>query len=31
MKRSPKLLIDTIMELDNNQFELFINIQLERI
>ena len=31
MKCSPKFLIDTIMELDNNQFKFFINIQLEPI
>ena len=31
MKCSPKLLVDTIMELDNNQFKFFINIQLEPI
>ena len=31
MKCSPKLLIDTIMELDNNRLKLFINIQLEPI
>ena len=28
---SPKLLIDKIMELDNNQFKFFIDIQLEPI
>ena len=31
MKYSPKLLIDTIMELDNNRLNFFINIQLEPI
>ena len=31
MKCSPKLLINTIMELDNNRLKFFINIQLEPI
>ena len=31
MKCSPKLLIHTIMELDNNRLKFFINIQLEPI
>ena len=31
MKCSPKLLINTIMELDNNQFKFFINIELELV
>ena len=31
MEYSPKLLIDTFMELDNNRFKFFIYIQLEPI
>ena len=31
MKCSAKLLVDTIMELDNDRFKIFINIQLEPI
>ena len=31
MKFPTKLLIDTIMELDNNEIKFFINIQLEPI
>ena len=31
MKCSPNILIDTLIELDNNQYKLFIDIQLEPI